>query len=216
MKKLSFGNALFNTGSQDLCKSNKNSEDEIKQIIVHHPTSNESTKRGILKHRVQTSNSDSGENLSLVKPNNKSKRKLRWADGKQYLDCKLITALPALCKVKEIPLEIRQRAGPELGTQVDKGSIIRNYNLSNKNNSTPRAISSSAWLNHDPSFNAREAFVPNTCGITNEYLQYGTQKMDTSRVLLRRQILDKIIRWMPQWLEEQKLQRDEPEVTSVL
>ena len=219
VKKLSFGNALFNIGSQDLCRNNKTVEGWgwRNQITVDHPIPRENLNKGILK-RQQSTNSEIGTNALSEKVNKKGK-KLRWADGKN-VDCKLITASVALCKVKEIPLEIRERTGPELGTQVDKGSTIRaQNNQSTPNNSIPGSIISNPWLVHEPAFNCNqqgEAFIPNTCAIGSDYRnQYGTQKgtvMDTSRVCTRKEILDKIIRWMPQWLEEQKIQRDEPEV----
>merc|ERR1719273_919969 len=37
-------------------------------------------------------------------------------------------------------------------------------------------------------------------------------EVDTSRICTRSDIIVKILRWMPQWLDEQKNQRDEPEV----
>merc|ERR1719273_402403 len=37
-------------------------------------------------------------------------------------------------------------------------------------------------------------------------------EVDTSRICTRTDIINKILRWMPQWLEEQKYQRYEPKV----
>ena len=187
-----------------------------KQDLAKQPEEiNKSGNRRILKHAEKSL--EYGGNPLLVKPNKKSKKRLRWADGKT-VDCKLITASEELCKVKYIPLEIRQRAGPELGNQVDKGTMMRNHNNpANHIQCMPERAIESPLPNHGSVYNFNKkghALIPHNYNI-NSAFPYDASNgiiMDTSRVCTRKDILNKILRWMPQWLEEQKLQRDEPEV----
>jgi hypothetical protein len=202
VKKLSFGNALFNVMSQDLgCKS-KDIEDRRTKIDLPDPPQSKKTEtRGILKGSIAIADIPSHD-IPIVMEK-KAKRKLRWADGKN-VDCKLITASQALCKVKYIPLEIRQRSGPELGTQVDKVSMMSNQNPAS-NEMYDQMLDTSG----SNRFNNYQKSVQNTNVASNR--QHG-EILDTSRICTRKDILDIIVRWMPQWLEEQKLQKDEPGV----
>ena len=209
VKKLSFGNALSNVGSQDLwndCKLDSIANKQLtKNVTVHTTTS----KTGILKASGKAFNVKSDST-------NKNKRRLRWADG-SHVDCKLLTASPLLCKIKEIPLELWKKTGPDVGSQIDKGDMVG------------RAIYNNLLKNFSASTVPRENFCgPVKSGDSYQMLQtlnpvYAPTcnsvpsnpcgaLVDTSRICTRSDIIVKILRWMPQWLEEQKNQRDEPEV----
>ena len=219
MKKLSFGNALFNIGSQDIWNKPKSKEErKPRSLSLDLPAPKKSSNKGILKPSSETIEK-SKDDSHAPKHN---KRRLRWADGKT-VDCRLITASSALCKIKEIPLEIRQKTGPELGAQVDKSSFIQSNPFqpqpnmmiqSNMGMTMDQMIPQGFPLhsNNNVSYNPGIAQL-HTIGIPpTDIMQPGMSMMDTSRLCSRRDIIDKVVRWMPQWLEEQKLQKEEPEV----
>ena len=200
MKKLSFGNALFNVCSQDIRGNTKLVEGEKKK--------SECTFLPIKKHGTKSILKLIPNRSSLSDFSNKmNKRKLRWADGKN-IDCKLQTASKDLCKVKEIPLEVRQKAGPDNETQIDKAGMLKsqqtfeNFYLHHTPNDSYKAQNIEFSKN-----GAKNSFLNNIC----QNQQSGLM-MDTSRVCSRKDVIDKIVRWMPQWLEEQKVQREEPQV----
>ena len=157
-----------------------------------------------------------------MKPN---KRRLIWADGKT-VDCKLITASPALCKIKYIPLEIRQKSGPELGTQVDKSNLIPSNpflphhepNMMMIQNNMQMMMSGkmpdnfSHHSNNNANYNPDIAQFPSIAIPPTDDTLPGLPMMDISRLCSKGDIIDKVLRWMPQWLEEQKRQKDEPGV----
>ena len=194
VKKLSFGNVLSNIASQDILSTKKKSSKAPLPALsppkdFEEPAASDatSTSSSVPKDTAESINVRVYAGGSILKLGGTTgkKRNLRWADGKN-VDCKLITASAELCKVRYIPAENRKRCGPELGRQVDKGLMPPNYNLAPANE-----------LASEP-----------PCSPPR-----GEEQMDRSRVCTRQDILDKILRWMPQWLEEQKNQREEPEVS---
>ena len=221
VKKLSFGNALFNIGSQDIWNKAKPKEErKPRSLSLDLPAPKKSSNKGILKPSSETIEK-SKDDSHAPKP----KRRLRWADGKT-VDCRLITASPALCKIKLIPLEIRQKSGPEIGTQVDKGRPFLTFNPFQPPPQPNMTIQNNMGMMMGETI--KEGFVPHsnnnfnynpvvtqfpTLGIPPiDIPPPGMPRMDTSRLCSKRDIVDKVVRWMPQWLEEQKHQKDEPEV----